>query len=323
MPTPRNALVVTSILSLGLMGCGGGGSAAQVASIPAPPPAAPPPPTSPPTPPVPPPLPAGLIGLQSDKPFSTVSALTDGGVYVSLPEPDAVHIRYSAADGLYTMTLANMSREGQLAPIGGNGSFHDKGWINISSTRSDLLDGKGPQKQGVIVTLDWPASSVFRYTNFGQWNGGCPMGCNIGMFAYGIPTSASHMPVTGSASFDGEIRGYTSRSEGYVDVLGYVTLNFDFGAGKLAGVMRPEAYFTWDPTPLGDYVFRDTVYAKGSTKFSGAFNVPGSTAPSSFTGSFTGPSANELMAQWQAPFVRPGTTETGQMVGVWIAQRSK
>ncbi len=131
------------------------------------------------------------------------------------------------------------------------------------------------------------------------------------------------MPITGSASFDGAIRGYTDRSMGVLDVGGTVMLNFDFGAGKLSGVMRPEAYFGWDPTPLGNYVFRDTVYAKGSTIFSGAFDVPGSTSPSSFRGNFTGPNANELMAQWQAPFVKPGSTESGQMVGVWIARQGK
>lgn len=320
MTKHRIGLSAASILAFALAACGGGTSSTPVAFIP-PPPVASPPPSNPPTPPSPPPMPVGAIGLQSDQPFASVSALSDGGTALRLPEPDAVQIRYSADDGLYTVRLASMTAEGTLAPFGTNGSYNDKGWISVSSTASQLLLGKGPAKQGVVVTLAWPASSRFTYTNFGSWDGGCPMGCNLGAFAYGIPTPASQVPVTGRADFDGDVRGYTDLSAGVMDVGGSVKLSFDFGAGKLSGVMRPEAYFEWDPIPLGDYVFRDTVYAKGSTKFSGAFSVPGSSEPSAFLGSFTGPNASELMAQWQAPYVRPGTTQSGQMVGVWIAKR--
>lgn len=320
MTKHRIGLPTASLLALALAACGG--DSTPLASIPAPPIASPPP-TSPPPPatPVPPPIPAGPIGLQSDQPFASVSVLSDAGTILQLPEPDAVQIRYSANDGLYTVRLGSMSAEGKLAPFTANGSFNSQGWISVSSTASQLLIGNGPDRQGVVVTLAWPASSRFTYTSFGSWDGGCPMGCNLGAFAYGIPTIASQVPVSGSADFDGEVRGYTDRSGGVLDVGGDVRLSFDFGAGTLSGVMRPVAYFDWDGTALGDYVFRDTVFARGSTKFSGAFTVPGSTAPSSFQGSFTGPNAAELMAQWQAPYVRPATTQSGQMVGVWIARR--
>lgn len=73
--------------------------------------------------------------------------------------------------------------------------------------------------------------------------------------------------------------------------------------------------------PLGTYTFRDTVYSAGATTFSGAFDVPGTSGPSSFSGRFTGPAGAELMANWQAPFVHPGTADLGRMSGVWIAKK--
>jgi hypothetical protein len=230
-----------------------------------------------------------------------------------------LQIAYSAVDGLYTVTLPH-GLEGQLVAKSGNGSFNENGWIKLQSTNSDLTRGKGPETQG-RVTLDWPASSQFTYTNFGEWDLGCPMGCNQGVFAYGVPTAASDMPVTGSASYDGVLKGLTDTALG---VFGTVFLSLDFAAGTINGHMKPEVAFNgWDATSLGTYTFRDTVYSRGSTSFSGAFNVPGSDAPSLFSGSFTGPNAAELMANWQAPYLRPGTTEAGMMSGVWIAKKGK
>jgi hypothetical protein len=237
-----------------------------------------------------------------------------------------VAFSYSAATNTYTLQLSDMSIAGQLATIGANGSVSGNQWIKISSTYNELLVGSGPQKQNVGVTLDWPASSNFTYTNFASWDGGCPMGCNLGVFAYGIPTASGDVPVTGSATYAGSVMGSTGRYEGssFMDVFGSVTLTFDFGAGTLNGNMKPEVMFNgWDSTAIGTYTFRDTVFSKGSTTFSGAFDVPGSSANSSFTGSFTGPGAAELMAQWKAPYVQPGTTSSGTMSGIWIAKKGK
>ncbi|HYC95456.1 MAG TPA: hypothetical protein VEB39_07135 [Sphingomicrobium sp.] len=226
-------------------------------------------------------------------------------------------IAYSAADDLYVVTLPGF-QEGHLVPRSGNGSFNANGWIDLSSTNSDLTLGQGPATQNVRVQLDWPASSEFKYTSFGHWFTSGPFSDLEAIFAYGIPTTAANMPLTGSASYNGEIRGLSNDSH---PVFGTVLLSFNFGAGQLGGQMSPEIYQVWDPIPLGIYSFRDTVYSTGGTTFSGAFNVPGSTAPSSFSGSFTGPQAAELMASWQAPFVYPGTSQGGTMSGVWVARK--
>lgn len=136
------------------------------------------------------------------------------------------------------------------------------------------------------------------------------------------------MPVTGSASYNGEIRGLTNGEPlvgggigPVLEVFGTVALAFDFGVGALSGEMRPEIAPVWDTVSLGTYTFRDTIYATGSPSFSGAFIVPDSNGNSSFTGNFTGPQGVELMANWLAPFRDPTTGGWGQMSGVWVAKK--
>lgn len=130
-----------------------------------------------------PPLPAGPIGLQSDKAFTTAGAWTDGWGTVAA-EADAVRICYSAADNRYTVKLPEY-QEGQLAPKSASGSYGPNGWIELQSTTSAVTLGTGPATQLVDVTLAWPASSQFTYTSFGSWFGPGSMGDIQGLFAYG------------------------------------------------------------------------------------------------------------------------------------------
>ncbi len=154
------------------------------------------------------------------------------------------------------------------------------------------------------------------------------MGHNDGVFAYGIPTVAAEIPRSGSANYNGEIRGLTGgettitgTSTTASAVFGTVFLSFDFERGSLSGHMKPEYAPIWDAVSLGTYTFRDTTYAVGGTTFAGAFEVPGSALTSSFSGSFTGAGASELLARWQAPFRNPDTGASGMMSGVWIGKR--
>lgn len=306
-----------------LSACGGGGSG--VASTPDPIG------TPGPTPisgPVRPPIPAGPIGLESDQPFKTYGAWADGWGQI-WSEPDAVEISYSPSDEKYTIRLPSEEPEGTLQPKGGTGSFDSSGWISLKSTVNDVIIGDGPEKLIATVSLDWPASSPYSYTNFGLWYGARSFGEDFGVFAYGIPTLADDIPSSGSASYSGEIRGLTNGEPltaggsigPLLQVYGSVNLSFDFGAGTLSGKMEPWIAPVWDAIPLGIYTFRDTVYSTGSSTFSGAFAIDGAPVDSFFSGSFTGPQAAELMANWKAPFQYPGTDAWGTMAGVWIAKR--
>ena len=298
-------LASASGLTLVLAACGGGSTIGYLSSVPPSRPTPTPTPTPKPTPtpspaPTPPPVPAGgPAGLQSSAPFATYAASNSG--------PSLVQFSYSAADNRYTISLPGLP-SGQLTTLGGNGSFDDKGWIHLTSTYGSVAGA-----EGATVMLDWPASSDFKFTSHGWWYGRSGV---VGDFAYGIPTPAGDVPVTGTATYGGSVYGET---DGTYPVGGTVSMTFDFAAGTLSGVMKP-AYADWDYVPLGDYVFRDTVFSPGSTHFSGAFSVGGKAVPSSFEGSFTGPQAAELMAGWTAPY-NNADLGTGTMWGVWLAKK--
>lgn len=134
--------------------------------------------------------------------------------------------------------------------------------------------------------------------------------------AYGVPTPAGAVPTVGSATFDAEIDGHA----GGWPVYGSAEFNFDFAAGTLAGFMDPHTNGPMESPYLPRYTFTETVFSPGSTTFSGKFDQGGT-----FSGLFTGPAAQELMARFSAPFVDWDTSENpvvpGVMEGVMIGRR--
>lgn len=251
-------------------------------------------------------MPAGQIGLVSDAPFAVVGTRP-------------VALSYSAATGTYTISLPDF-QTGQLVTLGVNGSYiaGSSTWQTVNGTYNAVTAGESSAQQDVRVALDWPASSSLKYTSTGSWyflNNYLPQG----YFAYGIPTAGPDMPLSGTGSYKGAIEG--GADDGSY-IFGSVSLAFDFAAGTLAGSMSPTlSYWDWTDYPLGDYTFRDTVFSRGSTSFSGAFTVPGSNASSAFNGRFNGPGAAELMASWNAPYTHPVSKEAGTMGGIWTAKK--
>lgn len=154
-------------------------------------------------------------------------------------------------------------------------------------------------------------------------------GFEIGQFAFGVPTAAGDVPTTGAATFGADVWGTGTNPElsggTYYEVTGEAHLDFDFGAGDLSGYMDTSLVGPTGAFAAPRYDFTQTIFAVGSTDFSGSFIVPGSTADSYFTGQFTGPQAAELMAQWQAPFVdtTSGAPVWGTMTGFWIGKRGQ
>jgi hypothetical protein len=308
--------ILLSAAAIALAACGGGGSGG-INPISAPPPT-PAPASSPPPPPTQPPIPPGAIGLQSAAPFQAYSA-NDAGNGKLGTAIDAVKFSYSASDNRYTITLPGFE-PGQLLTKGGSGSF-DAGsnvWSELRSTWNAVTVGTTNDVQPVFVSLAWAPSSGLKYTGAGSWYSAGTSYPPTGVFAYGIPTLAGDVPIAGSATYAGQLSGLTSDA---FEVWGSVALSFDFGAGTLSGAMKPEIAPVWDAVSLGDYKFRDTVFSKGSTSFSGAFEVSGSSAPSSFHGSFNGPQAAELMANWNAPYLNPANGKWSTMAGIWTAKK--
>jgi hypothetical protein len=176
----------------------------------------------------------------------------------------------------------------------------------------------------VNVTLEWPASSQFTYTNFGAWFGHQNTGSQtinrIGMFAYGVPTAPGDIPLVGTASYAGELRGASSQW-GWQNLSGTVAMDFDFASGSLGGKMDMiyEDYYSLYAIPT--MPFHETVFAKGSTTFSGNFDTVGLSTNTHFNGQFTGPNAAELMANFSGRLTIPQTGVATDIAGVWIAAK--
>ena len=296
-------------LTLMLAGCGGGGT--SVANIPPPETTPTPTPTPPPTPtpdPTPPPADYEPVVV-----FPSVTKTTDFsavGIEANHYTEDGslntvgFAVRYDADSGVYVMSV----------PTAQNGQFYS----NASSEQYWDGELRNPSfSDGVEVSVLKPGtgdpqftySSLASYYTFGSWPG------NYGWFAFGTPTPASAVPVTGSATYSALVQG----SPGWAAVLeGTGTFNFDFGAGLLSGHLD---FAGSDPAMVGTYDFANTVFGVGSTSFSGDLTNPGFSQTGSFSGNFTGPHAEELISTWTAPFHNPLSGQDSMGFGVLVGKR--
>jgi hypothetical protein len=139
-----------------------------------------------------------------------------------------------------------------------------------------------------------------------------------------VQTPEAGLPTSGSATFDGIIRGSADYlvDDGWggvrpSDVVGTVTLSFDFQKSALSGSM--EAFLCCNnDISLGIYQFRDTVYSAG--KYSGRFDT-GLPGLNGFYGQLTGPKAQETVGGWAVPFMIDG--DLHEAMGAWVAGRPK
>jgi hypothetical protein len=244
---------------------------------------------------------------------------------LSGPGPQDVHFSYDAASNTYGITLPGFN-SGTLANTGYNGSEGQP----ATSTTSQLQENSMGFLMPAFVILPVPGSeySPLTYTSYGYWSGDTNTAPNgeitrtEGIFAYGIPTQAGDVPITGSASYSATIHGDLGPVAGW-PIEGSVSLLFDFAAGELSGNMHPRVYDSFDGVfmDFGQYDFTQTVYSSGSTTFSGKFIVPGMPgADSSFDGRFTGPQAAELMARFWAPYTFNG--QQGMLSGIWVGEKN-
>jgi len=151
-----------------------------------------------------------------------------------------------------------------------------------------------------------------------DWSGGEP----FGYFAFGIPTTAGNVPVTGSASYKASVLGTTFDRN--FAIRGSATLQFNFAGGTLAGTLNPilqESGSAFVETTLPAYSFVNTVFGIGSTSFSGGLQTAGTGTLGSFNGIFMGPIAQEVAARWQAPYYNPRLQTWSTMFGVMAGKK--
>lgn len=281
-----------------LAACGGGGGSG-LGSTPTPVITPPPPP---------PPLTKQII-------FPAVTATTDFAVlgydlqYAGtqpLVTGDGFSVRYDAGEQVYIMDVP-VTVPGRIE------GFSE----NADSWGGDLKTSYGRTVGfGILKPKSSNPNSVFEFTSLASYyDYEFGYGVFIGAMAFGTATPSAGVPTSGSAVYDALLSGFASDlSE---DVGGTASLQFDFGAGTLAGSLSP----TLHGASLGTYTFVNTVFSRGSTTFSGSLQRSGLADLGSFNGLFTGPAAEELIARWRAPYINPDSKNQSEIAGVLIGQR--
>ncbi|MEO7364956.1 MAG: hypothetical protein ABIW03_01395 [Sphingomicrobium sp.] len=220
-------------------------------------------------------------------------------------------MRYDAAAGLYVMDFPSTAAGGFYQY---NGNSPNADWWN-----GDLESSPGTWLAAANVAKPTGPKLKLTYTTIAGYDTSGMSPEPFGWVAFGTATPAGAVPVTGSATYGAIVRGSSIDNNYYIT--GTATMQFDFGAGTLAGHLDPMLNdLGGGSLGLGRYDFLSTVFGVGSTSFSGQLQNPSVTGNGTFDGIFTGPGAQELMARWQAPYVNPVTHQTSTMFGVWVGK---
>jgi hypothetical protein len=281
--------LLIGVAALALSACGGGGGATSgIAPMPLPPSPAPAQP------------PALIPAATQSQQFAVLGAshLQVGDQTPQLGDSEQLQVRYVASSNSYEVQLP----ESQT-------------WSAIEYTPAG--DGTPINFTGGGAHL-WLRSDGYQYSRLVEWSGGNSL---HGYEAIGIATLAGGVPTTGSASYSGQIMGFTSETHSADDLFisGSIAMNFNFGSGSLFGSISPILNQDFTQHFLGTIDFRNTVYSAGSTTFAGEFDtdIPGL---NSFGGLFTGPNAQELIGNFALPYRSPIDGTDQQAAGAFVGR---
>jgi len=297
---------------MALAACGGG-SGMETSFIP-------PAPVATPTPPPPPTTEAVAIfpGLKTTTDFAvtglSLTRVIDPFIVGDMSSA-GFSVRYDASSGLYLMAFPDAA----LAPF----YHYTNDSPNSTWWNGATIEPGGNSPASVSVLKSTNPLLPLTYTTLANFDTGGMGGGFFGWIAFGTGTPTGGVPSTGSASYAAVIRGSTVYNTGYIQ--GTANLQFDFAGGALTGHLDPEfVSFSGigEGHSLGRYDFVNTVYSAGSTNYSGRLSQTGLSGTGSFSGQFTGPNAQELMARWSAPFRSPANAaEESTMFGVLVGKR--
>lgn len=302
-----------------LSGCsGGGGTYATFMPTPTPTPTPTPAPTPSPTPATVTYAPMHIFsGLASNTNFTTLGYDARTTPPLNSPYTGTFAITYDAASNSYS--IASNAISGRFYEII-QSSDPNMPLSDANALQGDVKNPTTGSNTGSLSVLKPQTNSTIQltYSTIAVMREESSMA--LLYVAFGFPTPAASVPLTGSATYAAKAFGRTDN--GVYSVGGNVTLNFNFGAGTLSGYFDPTftggSPLDLSNTPIGHYAFTNTVYSTGSATFSGSFVLPtGLTGYSAFDGQFTGPAAQELIARFQAPYSGP-LLPKGRMYGVWV-----
>jgi hypothetical protein len=301
----RKSFWLVATLPLALAACGGGGGSSGVASGIS-------------STPLPPPLPPTVTNgnfistAATTQQFATYGTARSGGPNYPVIDDGALQVRYDAAQQIYEVRMPgeNWARITVDPSVTTNGSPRSA-WLIAPPPGGRLNNEVDPNHP--LADHRYVASNLAFWIGVGL----------AGNTAFGIPTAASAIPLSGSANYSGLLSGRTNETwtweetyPGFVN--GSIDLAFDFGAGTLSGAINPQISASTDfSKPMA---FTDTVFGAGSTSFSGRFdtNVVG---PNGFSGQFTGSAAQELIGSFRFPYVSPADGKQYDAAGAFVAKK--
>lgn len=278
-------------LALALSACGGGSSGGPGFISPPPPP---------PPPPLPPPLQVSPGGPDRIIAQATTSQTFTSESPVGPYAAEGLEVRFDAATGQYHVTSA---WDSAVLPL-----------VRANYVPADGEPHRLFRYGDAYVTIQaHPESPLpehrYFYSNMATYSYPNVSGFFGGATAFGIATSASQMPGTGSATYEGFLAGWSS--ERYEDgwggtpaaiIDGTISLSFDFAAATLSGSLHPRlnTYETYD---LGVIALSQPVWS-GGPRFTAM--LPGDLGGlARLTGTFTGPAANELIGSFAFGYTSP------------------
>lgn len=238
--------------------------------------------------------------------------------FVAATRGEPIRIRYDAGQNRYEIKTAAFDWSALLDPPDPSGG-QPNSYFNVAGQPTGWF--------GILAQHRSPdPDRKYRYSNLASWKAASRSAdVERDFVAFGAPTPASGIPLTGGASFVGFASGTADvPNDGWGPIAatpldGTVRLNFDFGAGALSGSLGlASACDCVTNFSLGTLSFTNTVFARGGQTFSGSF-ASAATGANAFAGRFTGPAAEELIGSWTVPFLFEGATH--QASGAWIAKR--
>jgi hypothetical protein len=254
-----------------------------------------------------------VLGLQANAywPVASSSSLISSGFAVrfdAASDAYVIDLPSAPAGKLDSRAESNRSWEGRLADNAGN------------VIPEPILEIFKPVPTNPELALQHTTFGTFYDYDSGWYDYDGDGLVPFGAFAFGTATPAGGVPTTGSAVFDAMIAGFALDTGNRISGTG--SLQFDFGAGTLAGSLNPTVYnASAVQVGLGSYGFVNTVFGVGSTTYSGQLQHAGTASLGAFNGMFTGPAAQELMAKWTAPYKNPDNNQWFEMFGVWVGKK--
>ena len=257
-----------------------------------------------PMPAPPPPTNSNLTSLQYSQQFANASS----GLTTNLDKVTRITSGTSAhAPSLNALTIAyDATTKGYTVSFGGTSAAFTSANVLASGTNAvaTTYETKSGSLQNDLVLFN-PGSGnttlALTYSSYGAWqrltdNGGS-LGIVQDFFVFGIPTLASDLPKTGTASYQSIIDGFWVTSNDVRALAGTGTLTADFLAGTTSVTLnlRGVSSLTGLAYTLDNFTGTGPIDGPNVT-FSGTLSPTTSAYSGTYTGRFFGPAATEAGA---------------------------